>query len=120
MRGSVRYSTSSGMAWGAELVFIFFCGFLLATVLWLGLWFFWRRPAQAAALQANEGVLKAKDSALLKCVAAKDQGDKLKDELQAQNKRIDTKLKEALKRWGGCLRSKTAPDAQENPNPSQP
>src|SRR5882724_6973576 len=106
---------SSGTGWGAELLIVFIPGFLLGTALWLGLWFFWTRPAQAAALQAKEGALKAKETALLNCVAAKDQCDELRDKLQAENKQTDTKLKEALKGWGNCIRSKSAPEAQEKP-----
>jgi uncharacterized protein HemX len=100
---------SSGTGWGAELFIVFISGFLLATVLWLGLWFFWTKPAQAAILQAKEAALMAKETALLNCVAAKDQCDELRDKLQAENKQIDTKLKEALNGWGNCIRSKSTP-----------
>lgn len=120
MRTPMKYTDSSRTGWGAELLAMFVFGFLLATMLWLGLWFFWMRPAQAAALQAKEGALRAKESALLNCVAAKDQCNELNDKLQAENKQIDTRFKEALKRWGSCIRGKTAPETLEKPKPNPP
>lgn len=99
--------------WAAELLAMFILGFLLATALGLGLWFFRTKPAHAAALEAKE-------TALQNCLAAKDKCSKVKDKLQAENKEIDAKLKEALKGWGSCIRSKTAPEGQEKPKPNTP
>jgi len=92
---------------------MFIFGFLLATMLWLGLWFYHQRPAQAAALGAKE-------AALLNCVAAKDQCSELKARIQAENREINAKLKQAVLAWGRCIRSKNAPEAQEKPKPSAP
>ena len=100
MRDSVKYTSRAGAGWGTELLVMFVFGFLVATILWLGLWFFLARPAEAGELRAKEAALQAKESALLNCVAAKDQCDELRDKLQAGNKQIDTKLKEVLKGWG--------------------
>jgi hypothetical protein len=119
MRGSL-YSTSSRMGWSAELLAVFVSGFLLATILWLGLWSFWTRPAQAVALRAKEAALRAKETALLNCVAAKDQCNELRAKIQGENGEINVKLKEALLGWGRCIRGKNVPDAQEKPSPNPP
>ncbi len=63
---------SSGTGWGAELVIVYISGFLLATMLGLGLWFIWA-PGRAAAFQEKEATWRAKVAALEKCVAAEDQ-----------------------------------------------
>ncbi len=120
MGGPMKYSSSSRTGWAAELLVTFAFGFLLATLLWLGLWFFHTRPAQATALRAKETALRAKETALVNCVALQDHRLALKDTLQAEIKQIDAKLKEALKGWGDCIRSKTAPDGQEKPEPNTP
>ena len=120
MRGSVKYSSSSGMGWDAELLAVFVSGILVATILWLALWFLRARPAQAVALQAKESALQAKEAALLNCVAAKDQCTELKDKIQTANGEINAKLKETLVGWGRCIRSKNAPDTQEKPKPNGP
>jgi hypothetical protein len=104
---------SSGSGWGAELLIVFISGFLLATVLWLGLWFLLARPVQAAAV-------REKETALLSCVATKDQSSELKDKVQAENKQLDAKLKEALLGWGRCIRSKNIPQPQESLNQTLP
>ena len=120
MRGSVKYSSSSGMGWGAELLAVFVSGFLVATVLWLALWFFLVRPAQSAPARTMEAALREKETALLNCVAAKNQCEELKDKVQAENQQLDTKLKEALVGWGRCIKSKNAPGTQEKPKPNTP
>ncbi len=96
---------SSGTGWGVELLIVFVSGFLVATMLWLGLWFFWTKPAQGAALEVKEAAFQAKESALLNCVAAKNQCDE---------------LKEALLGWGRCIRGKNAPEAQQKPKGNTP
>ncbi len=119
MRASL-YSTSSRMGWGAELVVVFVSGFLLATILWLGLWSFWAKPAQSAAGRAKEAALQAKESALLNCLAAKNQCNELRAKIQGENGEINAKLKEALLGWGRCIRTKNAPDAQQKRSPNPP
>jgi hypothetical protein len=111
--------SKSRTGWTAELLVVFASGCLLATMLWLGLWFFWIRPAEAAASSAKDAALHEKEVALVTCVAAKDQCNQLKNKIQAENKKIDAKLKEALLGWGGCIRSKTHP-AEKNAKPSTP
>ena len=105
--------------WGAELLAVFVCGFLLASMLWLGIWFFWTRPTQAAALGAKETALEAKGAALRDRVAAKEQCGQLLQSLQSESKQLDAKLNEALTGWGRCIKSKASP-AEENPKPNTP
>src|SRR5947209_112060 len=102
MRGPMKYTNRTRTGWTAELLVMFVSGFLLATMLWLALWFFQLKPAQAAALRAQESGLQAKESALVNCVAAKDQCNELKDKIRAENGEIKAKLKEALLGWGRC------------------
>ncbi len=111
---------SSGTGWGAELLVAFISGILLATVLWLGLWFFLARPVQAAAVRAKEAAVREKETTLLSCVAAKDQSNELKDKIQAENKQLDAKLKEVLIGWGRCIKGKNPSPRQEKPNPNSP
>ncbi len=78
-------------------------GFVLATLLWLGLWFFQAKPAQAAALQAQEKELHT-------CLAEKELCSQRSKKLENENQEISAKLEDALAGWGRCIRSKaTAP-----------
>ena len=96
---------SSGRVWAAELWVMFLIGFVLATVLWLGLWFFQTRPAQAAAFQAQK-------SELQNCQAEKQLCSQRKEELEGQNQQVRKKLDEALAGWGRCIRGEKTPQAQ--------
>jgi hypothetical protein len=120
MRGAVKYSSRSGMGWGAELLAVFVSGFLVATILWLGLWFFRGRTAQSDAARTKEAALQAKETVLVNCVAAKNQCNELKDRVQAENQQLDAKLKEALLGWGRCIKSKNAPEPSGKPKPNAP
>jgi len=111
---------SSGTGWGAELLAVFISGFLLATMLWLGVWFFGARQGQEAEVRAREAAVREKETALLNCVAARDQCNQQKANLQAENGEINAKLKEALLGWGRCIRGKNSPEAQEKAKPSAP
>ena len=115
-----KYKSSSGAGWRAELVATFLFGFSLATVLWLALWLIQLRPARAAAFREKEGALRAKEAALQNCVAAADQCGRLKDSLQAGNKQLDAKVKEALLGWGRCIHNKDVPEPQEKAKPRTP
>lgn len=98
---------------GTELLVTFVSDFLLATMLWLGLWLFRIKPAHAAALEANQ-------TAWVNCIAGKDEYNNLKDKIQAENKQIDAKLKEVLLGCGRCIRSQKSADAQEKGQPNAP
>ncbi len=120
MPDRMKYKSSSGAGWRAELVATFIFGFSLATILWLALWLIQLRPARAAAFQEKEAALRAKEAALQNCVAAADQCGRLKDSLQAGNKQLDAKLKEALLGWGRCIHNKDVPEPQEKAKPRTP
>jgi len=111
---------SSRTGWGVELLVVFIVGFLLSTMLWLGVWFFGARQGQVAAVRAREAAFQEKEAALLNCVAAKDQSNELKDKIQAENKLLDAKLKEAQIGWGRCIRGKNVPEAQDKAKPNTP
>ena len=96
---------SSGRAWVTELSLVFILGFALATILWLGLWFFQTKPAQAAALQVHE-------SQLHRCLAEKELCRQRSEKLQGENQAISAKLEDALTGWGRCIRAKEAAPAE--------
>jgi hypothetical protein len=82
---------------------VFILGFVLATMLWLGLWFFHAKPAQAAALQAHESELHT-------CLAERELCSQRSKKLESENQEMSTKLEDALAGWGRCIRSRpTAP-----------
>lgn len=89
-------------------------------MLWLGLWFFWTRPAEAGELRAKEAALETKEAAWRDCVAAKDQCEKLQESLQSESLQLDAKLNEALIGWGRCIRSKNTPDTPKEAKPNTP
>ena len=120
MPDRMKYKSSSGAGWRVELVATFIFGFSLATIIWLALWLIQLRPARAAVFQEKEAALRTKEATLRNCVAAKDQYERLHGRLQSENEQLDDKLKEALKGWGNCIRSKSAPEAQEKPKPNTP
>ena len=119
MKYPMRYKNSSRTGWTAELLVMFVSGFLLASMLWLALWFFQLKAAQAAALRAKESALQTKQTALLNCVTEKNQCRELKERIQAENGEINAKLNEALLGWGRCIRGKNAP-VQEKPKGNTP
>lgn len=95
----------SGGSWGTELLVVFLGGFLLASLIAMGGWYFVLRPGHEAALRVKEAALKEKEVALIHCAAAKDQCHEAREKLQAENGEINTKLQDALRGWGRCLRS---------------
>jgi hypothetical protein len=84
---------------------MFVIGFVLATVLWLGLWFFQTRPAQAAAFEAQKSELQS-------CLIEKADCSQQRGELQGQNQEVRKKLDEALAGWGRCIRGEKAAQAE--------
>jgi uncharacterized protein HemX len=110
----MKYS-DPGPGWTIELIVTFVLGFVLATALWVGVWFFWAKPARATALQKTETALRARETALQECVAAKDQCNELKNRMQAENTEMDAKLKQALAGWGRCLKTKKAEEEKLQP-----
>lgn len=103
MKGTVKYMGSRS-GWAAELLIMFVFGFLLATLLWVGLWWFQAKPAHAAALQAHETELN-------KCLGAKELCDSQRVKILAENQEVNRKLEEALVGWGRCIRSTQEPSS---------
>lgn len=83
--------------WATELAVVFFLGFLLASALWLGAWFLYARPVQAA--QQNET-----ESALAACQVARDGFQQQLEEARAAREQTEVKLREAQLGWGRCIR----------------
>lgn len=98
---------SSGSGWAAELLVVFFAGFLLASLLAAGAWFVAVRPGYSAALREKEAALRQKEAALLHCTQAKDQSSGLIEKLEAENGELDKRLKAALVGWGRCIKGGT-------------
>lgn len=113
----MKYSRDPRPVWATELTLMFACGFILASVLWLSLWFFNARPSQAMAMTEKE-------SAMAACQAEKDRYRGQVGSLQAESKQLDAKLRDARLGWGRCLRGKeeaTAPaTAQASPPLGKP
>jgi hypothetical protein len=85
------------------LVFVF--GFVTATVLWLGAWYVYARPAQAASLKSCE-VEKSELTTLRAQVETEKQ--EAARQLAATSARLEeasVKLDDALVGWGRCIRS---------------
>ena len=98
-----KYMTDAN-GWSKELVTVFFSGFVVATLLWLGLWFFQAKPTQAAVWEAQE-------SALQICLAEKQAVTSARTKLEADNEALTRRLKDASLGWGRCLRDKNGEQA---------
>jgi cell division protein FtsB len=92
---------SSSKNWTSELAVMFGVGFAAATLLWLGLWFFQARPAQASAFQAQETELQQAQTALAQCQASVQLLTEDKEMLEAEVKQLDQMLKNA---WAAAAR----------------
>ncbi|MGH9787694.1 MAG: hypothetical protein ACRD4U_03200, partial [Candidatus Acidiferrales bacterium] len=95
-----NYVTSS-RNWTRELAVVFGTGFAAASVLWLGLWFFQARPAQAGALEAQGSELEQTQTALRECQASARLLTEDKEMLETEVKQLDTMLKQA---WASAAR----------------
>ena len=89
--------------WTTELIATFVFGLVLATMLWLGLWFFHLKPIQAAELQAEKMALES-------CLGENISCNRAKDVFEAENQEINQRLDEARVGWGRCIRSKSTPE----------
>jgi hypothetical protein len=89
--------------WATELALVFTTGFLLASALWLGAWFLYARPVQAAQQSETE-------SALAICQSARDAMHKELEQVRAASQQAEVKLRDAMLGWGRCIRGKTEPE----------
>jgi len=103
MRDETKYRyLSNNTDWTSELGFAFGGGFLLASLLWLGLWYFQARPTQADAIQEKEGVVQEMELRLGQCNAARAQAGVANQQLEAEVAQLDRQLKQA---WAGSRRA---------------
>ena len=93
---------SNGNEWANELFFVFVAGFLVATLFWLGLYFYQARPAQADAMQAQEATLREADARLRVCSAERDRLGQLNQRLESEVGGLDQKLRQAWSAYGRC------------------
>ena len=96
---------SSAKNWTSELAVAFGVGFGAATVLWVGLWFFQARPAQASAFEAQGSELQQAQTALAACEANVKLLTEDKEMLETEVKQIDRMLKNA---WAASSRAQQA------------
>ncbi len=96
---------SSAKNWTSELAVVFGAGFAAATILWMGLWFFQARPAQASALEAQGSELQQSQAALAQCQANERLLTEDKEMLETEVKQLDQMLKNA---WAAAARRNSA------------
>jgi len=102
MRDETKYRyLSSNTDWARELTFAFGGGFLLASFLWVGLWYFQARPTQADALQERESVAQELELRLEKCNAERLQTAETNQRLESEVAQLDRQLKQA---WASSRR----------------
>ena len=94
---------SSGSEWARELLFMFVFGFVLASLLWLGVLYFQARPAQAGALQEKESIAQELEARLAQCTTAKRQLTESNQRLEAELAELDRQLKQAWAAYGRCV-----------------
>jgi septal ring factor EnvC (AmiA/AmiB activator) len=99
---------SSSKNWTSELAIVFGAGFLAASLLWLGVWFFQARPAQASALEAQGSELQETQQALAQCQTSVGLLTEDKAMLETEVKQLDTMLKNA---WAAASRKAANPGA---------
>ena len=69
--------------WVGELFLLLLLGFGLASMVWLGLWFFLVKPAHTATLWQVEAALNAKEVALERYVSTTDQLKALNEKMHS-------------------------------------
>ncbi len=91
--------------WTYELFLMFVFGFVLATLLWLGVWFLHGRTALAAAQEQKETAVEAATAEKAACLEAKKTIASAKEEADRQLEVTLRQLKEARLGWGRCIRN---------------
>jgi C4-dicarboxylate-specific signal transduction histidine kinase len=105
MRDETRYRyLSDNSDWTRELVLAFAGGFLLASFLWIGLWYFQARPTQADALQEKESAVQELENRIEQCLAEKRRAEQAGEHLEAEVAQLDRQLKQAWAAAGRCAR----------------
>ena len=102
MRDETKYRyLSNNTDWSRELTIAFGGGFLLASLLWLGLWYFQARPTQADAIQEKESVVQEMESRLEQCNTESAQTAETNQRLESEVAQLDRQLKQA---WSASSR----------------
>lgn len=103
MNGETTYRyISSSSDWARELTMAFAGGFLLATLLWLGLWYFQARPTQADVLPEKESAVQELEMRLDKCVAERKQASGSGQRLETEVAQLDQQLRQAWTALSRC------------------
>ncbi len=92
----------SSRQWSRELLAVFTVGFVAATLLWFGVWYFQARPAHADAIQAQETELQQTQKQLQQCQTERDQLRQTHEQLTRRVRELDQQLKSA---WAAYSRS---------------
>lgn len=113
MRDETKYRyLSDNTDWAQELIFSFVGGFLAASVLWIGLWYFQARPTQADALQERESAVQELENRFDQCLAEKERAEQTGERLEAEVAQLDRQLKQAWTAAGRCAQmTKTPPQS---------
>lgn len=92
---------------------MFAAGFVVATMLWLGLWFFHAGPAQADVLRGQETEL---ESCLAEKKACGEFVDAIEEEKEESGRRLaetNRKLDKALRSWGRCIKKENRSESSQ-------
>lgn len=97
-----KYADSAKL-WTAELFVMFLAGFVAATLLWVGVWYFQARPAQADILRAQETELQQVERQLQQCRADNQHLTEENARLNEATNQLDRALKRAWIAHGRCV-----------------
>src|SRR5574341_393942 len=92
----------SSRQWSRELLMMFAMGFVAATLVWFGVWYFQARPAHADAIQAQETELQQTQKQLQQCQTERDQLRQTHEQLTRRVRDLDQQLKNA---WAAYARN---------------
>ncbi len=85
--------------WATEMVILFSLGFLTASLLWIGVWFFSLQPQYQAALDE-------KTAEVAKCATERSEVEVQLEQVRGAGETSESKLGEITTRLGRCLRDK--------------
>ncbi|HXE74604.1 MAG TPA: hypothetical protein VNN18_03065 [Candidatus Xenobia bacterium] len=92
----------SSRQWSRELLVLFLLGFVAATLLWVGVWYFQARPAHADIVRAQETELEQTQSRLQQCTAEREKLGENNQQLERRVRELDQQFKNA---WAAYSRA---------------
>ena len=92
----------SSRQWSRELLVTFLVGFVAATLLWFGVWYFQARPAHADAIQAQETELQQAQNQLQQCKSEREKLGQTREQLERRVHELDQQLKSARAAHSRC------------------